>query len=138
MTKGTVLQHPNVTELPDEPADAQTQEEIFWDAVKFAFAKCEDLVKVRGTSYDRASILDRWPFGWKSIYTLIHIKQQRLLSCLQAGDEGAFTDEKIDDCILDEMNYLAFLYAFVQLQRCLPENGKHDEVHTHSANHATA
>jgi hypothetical protein len=77
----------------------------------------------RAQAYDGVSVLDKFLYGDKSIFTLVWIKIQRLRSCMFRKEQGQNVEEALEDSILDAINYLAMLRAWYVIYR---EDKGHD------------
>ena len=84
----------------------------FWDLYKAAFQEAQDLTKDRMPQYvGDESILDFWIHGQNDLVYEINKKMIRLRRQLKT-DKPCETTDRIDDTIIDMINYLAFLKAY--------------------------
>jgi len=63
----------------------------------------------------KVNILDYWVFGAKSVFHMVHQKCLRLKSLLTSGNKPQ--NEKLEDSCVDLINYTAFLYAQLMLEK---------------------
>jgi hypothetical protein len=112
------LWHEDIAMLAIVPKEneVQTLDSSFIQWYEEGLERARGLVVDRGEEYDGSvSIQEYFPFGHLSHAQMIHTKNLRLMNQLKLNGKG--DPEKTIDTILDCINYLAFLYAFIQSTR---------------------
>lgn len=108
-------------ELPPEPVTNRNEKTIslMHEGVDKAFS----ILSERGKSYNHSTpILSYFIHGETDIIYEIHKKIIRMDNSLKAEGEGKNVDERIEDNLIDTINYLLFLYAYRQEKKGADSN----------------
>ena len=90
---------------------------FFWDSVKVAFKNAHQILTGRVASRDTGMTpWDKMAFKEQSFVTMIFHKAARLVSMVQADPTDKELYAKIDDELLDIMNYAAMHYAYRRMK----------------------
>lgn len=107
--------------LKRTPEETSELEKEFQIKVAHAFVKAKDLISDRGQGYNvKASVVDYFPNGTQDLIYEIKKKITRTENALAAeyaGKNMTVIDGKVEDSILDGINYFAFLYAYYSLEK---------------------
>ena len=84
-----------------------------------AYHKAQALMDRKSLDYNKTTEADParveyFPFGTKSYLTMIHTKSRRML---QIAEKDNPNFEKMEDSVLDMINYCAFFYAYLEEQK---------------------
>lgn len=109
-------------ELP--PAPVTTRNERTISLMHEGADKAFSILSQRGKSYNHSTpILSYFIHGETDIVYEIHKKIIRIDNSLKAEAEGKEVDERIEDNLIDSINYLLFLYAYRQEKKGNVNNG---------------
>lgn len=90
--------------------------------------KCNGILDNRGEEYNGGGIvtLDYFPYGHLSHFQITWMKCLRIASIFQSQDWSVSADKsrslsRIEDCIIDGINYLSFWYAYTMQLGAAPQ-----------------
>uniref|UniRef100_A0A6M3J3L4 Uncharacterized protein n=1 Tax=viral metagenome TaxID=1070528 RepID=A0A6M3J3L4_9ZZZZ len=108
--------------LPQDEKRTQQRVAAFWNEVRTAYQEAEAIVFGRQATRDVGMPpWEKMPYGTSSFLTFVYHKVCRLVSMMTvAAPTDISLQAKIDDEILDAMNYLAMLRAYRKLIEVIP------------------
>jgi hypothetical protein len=90
----------------------------FNELVEEAFKEAQDIRAERGKGYNRTTaIIDYFPHGEQDITYELFKKLVRTENAMDAENAGHPVDGRVDDSIVDSINYQAFLYAYYHMRK---------------------
>jgi len=93
-------------------------ERVFRAYVDEALAEAEKIRVDRGKGYNsRVSVVDYFPHGEQDLTYELFKKLVRTENAMIAEAEGEDIDGRVEDGIIDGINYFAFLYAFHKMRK---------------------
>ena len=100
---------------PEERAEL---ERVFNAYVDEALAKATELRTERSKGYNsRVAVIDYFPHGEQDLTYELFKKLLRTENAMIAEAEGVDIDGRVEDGIIDGINYFAFLYAFHKMRK---------------------
>lgn len=90
-----------------------TNDETLKKAVE-AFDAAKAKLVERGASYGALLVDEYFPFGVKSYAQMVHLKAARIVS---EAHQGRVTQGSMEDSCEDLLNYTAFLWAYIQIEK---------------------
>ena len=101
---------------PEE--ERQNLEKIFNAYVEEALQLAKDLREERGRGYNsNVSVVDYFPHGEQDLTYELWKKLVRTENAMLAEQKGIAIDGRVEDSILDSINYNAFLYAYRKMRQ---------------------
>ena len=98
--------------------DREELNEKFHEYVTEALAEASALIAERGKGYDFAmAAVDYYPHGTQDLIYELYKKLMRTKSAMLAEKAHRPVDGKVEDGILDSINYQAFLYAYRKMEK---------------------
>lgn len=90
----------------------------FWVLYEQVFERAKEIVQDRKGYYhsDKESIFDYWVNGTNDIEYELNKKLIRFRRILKASPNGKKTIDKVDDTLIDLINYAAFAYAYIKIK----------------------
>jgi len=100
------------------PAERAELERVFNAYVDEVLAKAEELRTERSKGYNsRVAVIDYFPHGEQDFVYELFKKLLRTENAIIAEAEGEDIDGRVEDGIIDGINYFTFLYAFYKMRR---------------------
>jgi len=101
------------------PANEREEiERVFRAYVDEALAEAEKIRTDRAKGYNtKVAVVDYFPHGEQDLTYELFKKLIRTENAMIAEDEGIEVDGKVEDGMIDGINYFAFLYAFRKMRK---------------------
>jgi hypothetical protein len=100
------------------PEERAKLEQIFNAYCEEAMSAASEIHQERGKGYNsNVSVVDYFPHGEQDIIYELYKKLVRTENSMQAEESGNEVDGRVEDSIIDGINYFKFLYAYHKMRK---------------------
>ena len=101
-----------------KPEEREQIEQVFNSYLAEAFEQAKEIMLDRGKGYNYdVSIVDYFPHGEQDIIYELFKKLLRTENAMKAEHDGADVDGRVEDGIIDSINYQAILFAYYRMRK---------------------